>query len=69
MIIVSEIRCSDCLDEFQGRARYAVVKEDTSQSYNDEERLLGAHLYQVPVCQRCSGWYDDAVLAGGEPTP
>lgn len=63
MIVVSEIRCSDCLQEFSGRARFGVVKEDTSRPHNDEERLLGAHLFQVLVCEDCSGWYRDAVMA------
>lgn len=61
MIVVREVRCSDCLFEFGG-LRFAVIKEDTSQSYNEEERLLGAHLYQVLVCRDCSLWYEDAVL-------
>ena len=61
MIVVSEVRCSDCLAEFGDGERFAVIKEDKSQSYNEEERLLGAHLYQVLVCRDCSGWYSDAV--------
>jgi hypothetical protein len=61
MIVVSEVRCSDCLDDFDGGPRFAVIKNDTSQSYNDEERLLGAHLYQVLVCEACAQWYDDPV--------
>jgi hypothetical protein len=61
MIVVSEVRCSDCLAEFQGGPRFAVVKEDKSQSYSAEERQLGGHLYQVLVCADCAGWYDDAV--------
>jgi hypothetical protein len=61
VIVVSEIRCSDCLCEFLDGPRYAVIKEDKSQSYNDEERLLGAHLYQVLVCRDCSAWYEDAI--------
>jgi hypothetical protein len=60
MIVVSEIRCSDCLHEFAG-LRFAVIKEDKSQPYNDEERLLGGHLYQVLVCRDCAEWYEDAV--------
>jgi hypothetical protein len=32
MIVVSEIRCSDCLNEFGDGLRFAVVKEDKSQS-------------------------------------
>ena len=63
MIIVSDIRCSDCLEEFKDNPRFAVIKEDKSQSYNDEERLLGGHLYQVLVCSDCAGWYDDPVEA------
>jgi hypothetical protein len=61
MIIVSEVRCADCLEEFREGPRYAVIKEDKSQAYNDEERLLGAHLYQVLVCGDCAGWYDEAI--------
>lgn len=61
MIVVSEMRCSDCLAEFNAGPRFAVIKEDKSQSYSDEERQLGGHLYQVLVCADCSGWYDDAV--------
>jgi hypothetical protein len=61
MNVVSEIRCSDCLNEFGDGLRFAVVKEDKSQSYSDEERSLGGHLYQVFVCWSCSDWYDDAV--------
>jgi hypothetical protein len=61
MIIVSEVRCSDCLAEFRDGPRYAVVKEDKSQSYNEEERLLGGHLYEVFVCADCANWYDDSV--------
>jgi hypothetical protein len=63
MIVVSEVRCSDCLQEFRDGPRFAVVKEDKSQSYSDEERLLGGHLFHVLVCELCAGWYDDAVLA------
>ncbi len=59
MIVVSEVRCSDCFDEFKDGPRYAVLKEDKSRSYNDEERLLGAHIYPVLVCKICVGWYDD----------
>ena len=58
MIIVSEIRCSDCLNEFGTGPKFAVIKEDTSQSYTDEERQLSAHLYQVLVCADCVGWYE-----------
>lgn len=61
MIIVSEVRCSDCLQEFHGGQRFAVIKEDKSQPYNDEELSLGAHLYQVLVCGDCAGWYEDPV--------
>lgn len=61
MIVVSEVRCSDCLNEFGDGRRFAVIKEDKGQSYDDEERLLGAHLYQVLVCHDCVGWYDDPV--------
>lgn len=60
MIIVSEVRCSDCLSEFRDGPRFGVIKEDKSQSYSDEERSLGAHLYQVLVCRECAGWYDEA---------
>ena len=66
MIDVSGIRCSDCLTEFKNGARFAVVKEDKSNSYTDEERLLGGHLSQVLVCQDCSGWYDDPIEAAPE---
>ena len=59
---MSEVmRCSDCLSEFHGGARFAVIKEDKGQSYNDEERRLGAHLYQVLVCSDCKDWYDDPI--------
>lgn len=61
MIVVSEVRCSDCLDEFKGRPHYAVIKEDKSQTYTEEERRLGGHLYQVFVCGDCAAWYEDAV--------
>jgi hypothetical protein len=61
MIVVSEVRCSDCLEEFGGGLRFAVIKEDKGQSYNEEGRLLGGHLYQVLVCWSCADWYDDAV--------
>jgi hypothetical protein len=64
MIVISEVRCSDCLKEFAGAARWGVIKEDKSQSYNAEERLLGAHLYRVLVCDDCAGWYPDALYAG-----
>jgi hypothetical protein len=64
MIVVSEIRCSDCFAEFNGGPRFAVLKEDKSRSYNDEERLMTAHLYPVYVCKACSGWYSDAVQTG-----
>ena len=63
MIIVSEIRCSDCLDEFGDGHRYHVIKEDKSQDYSDEERLLGAHLYPVLVCEDCAGWYEEPIWA------
>jgi hypothetical protein len=56
---MTEMRCSDCLSEFEDGDRFAVIKEDKSRSYNDEERLLGAHLFQVLVCETCAGWYDD----------
>lgn len=61
MIVVSEVRCSDCLSEFHGGARFAVIKEDKSRAYTDEERKLSGHLYQVLVCLDCKDWYDDAV--------
>jgi hypothetical protein len=61
MIVVSEIRCSDCLNEFSDGAKFAVIKEDKSQAYSTEERLLGGHLYHVFVCLDCAGWYDDPV--------
>ena len=62
MIVVSEVRCSDCLNEFKADApRFAVIKEDKSQDYNEEERLLGAHLFQVLVCADCAGWYDEPI--------
>ena len=61
MIIVSECRCSDCLHEFRGGSRFAVIKEDTSWYYTDEERLLSGHLYEVLVCGDCVGWYEDSV--------
>lgn len=61
MIVVSDVRCSDCLTEFHYGPRFAVIKEDKSQSYSDEERELGGHLYQVLVCADCAGWYADAV--------
>jgi hypothetical protein len=64
VIVVSEIRCSDCLAEFKCGHRFAVIKEDTSQGYSPAERQLGAHLYQVLVCADCAGWYDDALEAG-----
>ena len=60
LIVVSEVRCSDCFTEFGDGPRFAVIKEDTSQSYSDDERLLGGHLYQVLVCEDCAGWYEDA---------
>jgi len=69
VIVVSEVRCSDCLTEFQGGTRFAVVKTDTSQPYSDEELQLGGHLYQVLVCAACAGWYEDAVLAALEGQP
>jgi hypothetical protein len=43
VIVISEIRCSDCLSEFGQGPRFAVIKDDTSQVYNNEERRLGAH--------------------------
>lgn len=61
MIVVSEIRCSDCLSDFLSGRRYAVLKEDKSQPYSDEERGLGGHLYQVLVCEDCAAWYDEAI--------
>ncbi len=61
MIVVSEVRCSDCLTDFEDGPRFSVVKEDKSQPYNEEERLLGGHLYQVLVCDDCAEWYEDAV--------
>jgi DNA-directed RNA polymerase subunit RPC12/RpoP len=61
MIIVSDIRCSDCLQDFADRARFAVIKDDKSQPYTDEERLLGGYLYHVYVCEDCSKWYEDPV--------
>ena len=65
MIVVSEVRCSDCLQEFKGRSRFVVIKEDQSQRYNEEERQLGAHLYQVLVCGDCAEWYRDPVEVEG----
>ena len=64
MIIVSEIRCSDCLDEFGDKPSFAVIKEDKSRTYSYEERQLGAHLYQVLVCADCAAWYEDAAPTG-----
>ena len=62
MIVVSDIRCSDCLEEFNGRPCFAVIKEDKGQSYSDEERLLDGHLYQVLVCGECVAWYGDEAI-------
>jgi hypothetical protein len=45
---------------------HAVVKEDKVTAYNDEERSLGAHLYQVLVCEDCVGWYEDSVDIEGK---
>ena len=67
MIVVSEIRCSDCLNEFHGGPRYAVIKEDRSRSYSKEERQLSGHLYEVLVCGDCVGWYEDAAEIEGAP--
>lgn len=61
MIIVSEVRCSDCLDEFGEGDRYAVIKRHDGDAYSDEELALGANLYHVLVCANCAGWYRDAV--------
>lgn len=71
MIVVSEVRCSDCLNEFGNGPKYAVIKTDKSQTYNEEEMLLGAHLFEVFVCRECVGWYgDDALVASeGDPKP
>lgn len=63
MIVVSDVRCSDCFEEFGDRDRYHVLKTDTSRDYNDEERLLGAHVYHVLVCGSCAGWYRDPIEA------
>jgi hypothetical protein len=63
MIVVSEVRCSDCLAEFGNAKRFHVLKEDKSRDYTDEERSMTAHLYPVLVCEACAGWYDDAVCA------
>lgn len=60
MIVVSDVRCSDCLVEFGTGQRFAVIKEDKSQSYSEEERQLGGHLYQVLVCAECAGWYEES---------
>lgn len=71
MIVVSTVRCSDCLELFADGPRYGVIKEDKSQAYSEEERFLGGHLYQVLVCRECADWYGDgAILAqesGDEP--
>lgn len=63
MILISQVRCSDCLNEFKDGPRFAVVKEDQRQSSNEEERRLGGHLYQVLVCSDCARWYEDPVEA------
>jgi hypothetical protein len=63
MIVVSEVRCSDCLAEFGDGPKFGVIKEDKSQSYNEEARMLGAHLFQVLVCGDCAGWYSDPIAA------
>lgn len=65
MIVVSECLCSDCLADFRDGDRFHVLKEDKSQTYNDEERSMSAHLYHVLVCPDCAKWYDDAVLWEG----
>jgi hypothetical protein len=67
MIVVSEVRCSDCLQEFEDGPRFAVIKADKSQSYNDEERLLGGHLYPVFVCEACANWYGDEAVYVSRP--
>ncbi len=69
MIVCSEVRCSDCFEEFGDRDRYTVIKTDTSQSYTDEERQLSAHLFQVLVCANCAGWYRDVAEVKHEPLP
>jgi hypothetical protein len=61
MIVVSEVRCSDCLQDFEDGPRFHVIKEDSSQSYTDEARQLGGHLYAVLVCEDCAVGYADPV--------
>ena len=62
MIVCSEIRCSDCLNEFKvDGPRFSVIKEDIHNSYSDEERRMGAHLYQVLVCDDCALWYEERI--------
>ncbi len=66
MIVISDVRCSDCLHDFSG-PRFAVIKDDKSQPYSDEERLLGGHLYQVLVCADCVQWYEDSTEVESQP--
>jgi hypothetical protein len=64
MIVVSDVRCSDCLTDFGAGPKFAVIKEDKSQHYTDEERQLSGHLYEVFVCSDCVGWYSDFAEVG-----
>jgi len=59
MIVCNEVRCSDCLNEFNDSPRFAVIKEDTTRPYNEEERLLSGHLFEVLVCGDCVKWYEE----------
>jgi hypothetical protein len=55
---MSEVRCQDCLKEFNDGPQFAVIKEDTSREFTLKERLAGGGLYQAIVCEACAGWYD-----------
>jgi hypothetical protein len=63
VIVVSDVRCSDCLAEFDAGPIFAVVKEDKAHAYSEEERQLGGHLYQVLICGDCAQWYEDRAPA------
>lgn len=62
-----QMRCSDCLREFVNAERFAVLKEDTTRAYSDEERSFCAHLYEAFVCADCAGWYETPIAVEARP--
>jgi hypothetical protein len=62
-------RCDDCLDDFCGGPRFAVIKRNVLTTEEQEAADFSTDPFakalmlwrQTFVCAACSGWYEDAL--------